>query len=311
MKIQRLGLGLVLLLTGVFWAGGHAEPVNAAPATELRAAPAQSEIIYTVQRGDTLAGIARRYHTSVATLMQLNHIINPDRIYVGQRLRIPAAGGTGYTRISFPPGGSAATVTSRVTAPGRACYTVAARAGQQMAVQITSPGNAANFLVSAVDINAIGGFPLKRLESEARTWTGTLPATTDYLICVATAVGSTTYSLTVTIPPTASPSPAPRRVHFPAGGTSATLTGQVAGAGLSCYILGARANQLMTVQVTSPGNAAGFSLVGADGSPLKRMSVGGPSFSGRLPATQDYTICVGLPTGAGAVNYTLFVAITN
>ncbi|HQA67535.1 MAG TPA: LysM peptidoglycan-binding domain-containing protein, partial [Aggregatilineales bacterium] len=32
---------------------------------------------YTVQRGDTLGGIARRYNTTVATLVQLNGLTNP------------------------------------------------------------------------------------------------------------------------------------------------------------------------------------------------------------------------------------------
>lgn len=43
---------------------------------------------YTVQRGDTLGGIAWRYHTTVAALAKLNAIRNVNLIYVGQRLCI-------------------------------------------------------------------------------------------------------------------------------------------------------------------------------------------------------------------------------
>lgn len=41
---------------------------------------------YTVRRGDTLSDIAGRLGVSVSHLVQSNHISNPNRIYVGQRL---------------------------------------------------------------------------------------------------------------------------------------------------------------------------------------------------------------------------------
>lgn len=43
---------------------------------------------YTVQRGDTLSGIARRYGISVQYLVRLNGISNPNLIYPGQMLKI-------------------------------------------------------------------------------------------------------------------------------------------------------------------------------------------------------------------------------
>jgi LysM repeat protein len=46
--------------------------------------------IYTIQGGDSLYSIARRFNTSVATILQLNPGLNPDRLYVGQRIRVPA-----------------------------------------------------------------------------------------------------------------------------------------------------------------------------------------------------------------------------
>ena len=73
------------------------------PATAL-AAPQESSAAfsgwgcstyYTVQRGDTLSGIARWYGVSVHALAQANHIANPNRIYAGQTLCIPSGGGGG------------------------------------------------------------------------------------------------------------------------------------------------------------------------------------------------------------------------
>ena len=46
---------------------------------------------YTVQSGDTLSDIAKRYNTTYMYLADLNGITNPNRIYVGQVLTISGA----------------------------------------------------------------------------------------------------------------------------------------------------------------------------------------------------------------------------
>lgn len=43
---------------------------------------------YTVVKGDTLSGIAKKYNTSVSAIAQLNNIANPNKIYVGQKIRV-------------------------------------------------------------------------------------------------------------------------------------------------------------------------------------------------------------------------------
>lgn len=43
---------------------------------------------YTVKKGDTLGGIARRYHVTVAQLMRWNGIRNAKALRIGQRLRV-------------------------------------------------------------------------------------------------------------------------------------------------------------------------------------------------------------------------------
>lgn len=44
---------------------------------------------YTVKKGDTLSGIARKYNTTVEALASTNGIKNVDVIRVGQVLQIP------------------------------------------------------------------------------------------------------------------------------------------------------------------------------------------------------------------------------
>ena len=47
---------------------------------------------YTVQAGDTLYRLSQRFGTTVEELVALNDIANPDLIFVGQELLVPAAG---------------------------------------------------------------------------------------------------------------------------------------------------------------------------------------------------------------------------
>lgn len=45
--------------------------------------------IYTIQKGDTLWELAKKYKTTVDTLVKLNNIEDPDTIYVGDKIMIP------------------------------------------------------------------------------------------------------------------------------------------------------------------------------------------------------------------------------
>ena len=47
-----------------------------------------NEIIYTVERGNTLSQIARSYNVTVESLVELNNIQNPNLIYPGEKIRI-------------------------------------------------------------------------------------------------------------------------------------------------------------------------------------------------------------------------------
>lgn len=56
-------------------------------------ASAQSQV-HIVRQGETVAAIAQRYGVTMQSLVTLNGILNPNVIYVGQRLNIPPRGGT-------------------------------------------------------------------------------------------------------------------------------------------------------------------------------------------------------------------------
>lgn len=48
---------------------------------------------YTIQKGDTLSALAKRYNTSVSALAKANNIKDVNKIYAGDSLYIPSGGG--------------------------------------------------------------------------------------------------------------------------------------------------------------------------------------------------------------------------
>lgn len=74
---------LVFSALGVSWNG----TVSADNGT-----PGPGETVYTVRWGDTLIGIAIRFHTTVMTIASRNNITNINLIYIGQKLIISAPG---------------------------------------------------------------------------------------------------------------------------------------------------------------------------------------------------------------------------
>lgn len=65
---------------------------QAASAQASGQSAAASDTVHVVQRGETLASIARRYGVTVDRLARANNLRNANLIYVGQRLRIPGPG---------------------------------------------------------------------------------------------------------------------------------------------------------------------------------------------------------------------------
>jgi murein DD-endopeptidase MepM/ murein hydrolase activator NlpD len=77
-----------LILSGLLALSiGLSSPIGVVPA----AAQTSDQTVYIVQPGDTLPGIALRYGLATTDLATANGVINPNLIYVGQSLIIPAA----------------------------------------------------------------------------------------------------------------------------------------------------------------------------------------------------------------------------
>ena len=68
--------------------------VSAAPAEAVAVQAGEGcSSFHTVSYGQTLSGIARWYGVSVHSLQRVNYLPDPNRIYAGQVLCIPLAGG--------------------------------------------------------------------------------------------------------------------------------------------------------------------------------------------------------------------------
>ena len=70
--------------------------------------------IYTVERGDTLFLIARRFRTTVDLIVAANQLPDPNRLLVGERLLIPVPG---PIRVRVQPGDSLWAISQRFDVP--------------------------------------------------------------------------------------------------------------------------------------------------------------------------------------------------
>ena len=73
--------------------------------------------VHRVKRGETLSTIAGRYRTSVNAIMRANNLRSSNKIYVGQRLRIPGRGGSTTTAAAAPPAAPPATTATTTVVP--------------------------------------------------------------------------------------------------------------------------------------------------------------------------------------------------
>jgi LysM repeat protein len=81
--------GQILKIPGCTPGGSVTAPDSSAGVPPTDAAPVGGTS-YTVQTGDTLYTIARRFDTTVAAIVEANNLANPNSLSIGQQLIIPA-----------------------------------------------------------------------------------------------------------------------------------------------------------------------------------------------------------------------------
>ncbi|HEY3345805.1 MAG TPA: hypothetical protein VGJ97_12805 [Anaerolineaceae bacterium] len=197
-------------------------------------------------------------------------------------------------RVNFDAGATASDQSGSLPAAGSKWYTIGALKGQTMILGLSTAKDDVYIAVTDSSGKALAGAG-QRLTS----WSGTLPATGDYLVEVTTSGSGGPYDLVVTIP---------QRIVFNQGAVSATVSGTVGKSRVNSYLTRANAGQSMTVALSSAAPGAALTLYGLqDGQPLVRSAMGATSWSGKLPGTQDYLIEV--VSAGDALDYSLKVTI--
>jgi len=119
MRFVFRALALVSLCAFALLLAPHVQRVDAAP-------PSAPPDTYIVQAGDTLFSIALRYHTTVASLKQMNGLGNSDLIQTGQKLAVPSSDN------STSPTASVSASSSYIVQPGDSLYRIAMHYGTTM-----------------------------------------------------------------------------------------------------------------------------------------------------------------------------------
>jgi hypothetical protein len=194
-------------------------------------------------------------------------------------------------RISFARGRTSATLEGRVNPHQSLDYILRARAGQLMEISV-SPESSVQLIIYGVD-----GTVLRSGMGEGSSFRGELPVSQDYFVTVRAGTEAVSYTLSAIIP---------QRIRFQPGAISASVRGSLPSSQSQYYVLRAKKDQTMQVQVT-PSEAVQLIIYGADGTVLRSGMGEGASFSGKLPSSQDYVVVV--RTGSKAAAYRLDVTI--
>jgi hypothetical protein len=181
-------------------------------------------------------------------------------------------------RIEFAPGATSAVVDGSLEQGTADEYVLRANGGQWMMAMVFSPDDSVVLEI----VGLTDGQPLVRSDLRQPFWQGSLPATQDYSVKAVSTTGGTVYTLQVIVP---------ERVEFATGAISATREGSLEPWQAHDYLLRALQGQTMTVTIQSPGDQVLVEIYGVDdGEPLARVPMGLTTWTGVLPATQDYAV---------------------
>jgi LysM repeat protein len=257
-----------------------------------------STISHQVVKGEWLVQIARCYGVEYKNLRDANlQIPNPSLIDPGLVVTVPNIGNAGT--IYGPP-----CVVFHTVVAGDTWNSIATKYNARVDVlQEANPSGLVTGAQIKVPINSAGAGAVQVPVTGGATSTST-PIT-----------ATPTFTPTVTNTPTITPTVGtttpgqPTRITFPAGSTSATVSGAVVSHETVSYVLAASQGHTMTVTLTANASDIAMRISDPAGIQIKMLD-GNLTWTGLLSATGDYLIdLVGLTDSTK--NYSLLVTVTS
>ncbi len=196
--------------------------------------------------------------------------------------------------IVFSAGTTAGVVQGTIEPSQVQAYTVSAGQNQPMILLLNSSDNSAYLGVTEPN-----GTILLDPAKKWTNWQWLLPKTETYTIRVYG--GSTTASYTLT-------TKVAQRITFASGATSATLNGSTPKGFVFSYAIACKASQVMTLSLNVPASIAYLDVFGLATGKLLSSSAKVNTWTGSLPATEDYIIEV-IPVNGQVINYSLSVTV--
>lgn len=158
-------------------------------------------------------------------------------------------------------------------------YTLKALRGQIMSVSLNGPS-------VLMKITRANGMPLESSATQARSWTGTLPADDTYLVQVS---GTGVYALDLSVTPlNREVSVGTQRLKFALGKQSTMVTGSLNPRQVRRYIVKAQNNKMMILSGIQ--GAVNVSVISPRGDRIGETTVQSNSWQGRVPMDGDYVI---------------------
>jgi hypothetical protein len=299
--MKRLWISLGILFTLLFVMGWVAMPASAAKGHPGLAGPPTPIVVPTNtvppgrQRPPGQWGPPPAVETPSA---EPPPIILPQRPATSPQGPLPA--GPAPVRIRFAPG-TISTVRFGHLAPGSSdLYVLTARGRQTLEAWIEPASGGATLYVWGPNSAELipGAWQMSH-------WLTRLPSNGDYFIAVSASASSADYKLTVLVE-TLGVRPG-ARINFPAGGTSATVSGKLATGVPARHVLRALAGQTIEVTPAYPTPGLPFAIWGANGVILRSFGETWGPWRGVLPSSQDYYLEVLSPSGPNPYRITVTI----